>query len=591
MQTKPVISLRCEVNRRVRGSVLVSTAIALSLILVTLIGTELGYLFYMKRELQKATDLAALAGAQQISYAGSCASAKTAAKFSANGTGSTDPKRNLPTSFSLDDGDIECGQWDPAKTTADHFDLAPADQQNAVRVTINKASPTLLSFFEGNRTIQTKAVAANDPIAAFSIGTGVASLDQGAVNSLLNGLLGTGNKINLRIVDYQGLATAQVRLLDLISAVPNVGTVSQLLNTQISMNDFMLAMVRALGSSNAVAVQALNAIIATNVNSASVRIGDVIKVTTPSPESAANASINVLDLLTTSAQVANGSNLVKLGTAINLGVLAQATAQLAILEQPSIAIGPAGQDSHGNWRTQAHSAQVRLFLDTKILSTNAIPGLASIFEVTLLRLPIYVEVAPGDARLSSIKCAAQKSDCRVQIEARSGLGTVCIAEVSSAQMLNKTSPVNCTTLPSATISDVSVLGLPILQVQAKIPVQATIPDTGYQTLTYNGISGDSDDVQTTNSNSLGSVLTGTLGNFMDASKWKLSINLLGIVPPLVDVNAALAPLLSYVLSILTPLFNSLDAIVVPLLNLLGAQLGYADIHLLSVICGEAKLVY
>jgi len=591
MQTKPVISLRCEVNRRVRGSVLVSTAIALSLILVTLIGTELGYLFYMKRELQKATDLAALAGAQQISYAGSCASAKTAAKLSANGTGSTDPKRNLPTSFSLEDGDIECGQWDPAKTTADHFDPAPADQQNAVRVTINKASPTLLSFFEGNRTIQTKAVAANDPIAAFSIGTGVASLDQGAVNSLLNGLLGTGNKINLRIVDYQGLATAQVRLLDLISAVPNVGTVSQLLNTQISMNDFMLAMVRALGSSNAVAVQALNAIIATNVNSASVRIGDVIKVTTPSPESAANASINVLDLLTTSAQVANGSNLVKLGTAINLGVLAQATAQLAILEQPSIAIGPAGQDSHGNWRTQAHSAQVRLFLDTKILSTNAIPGLASIFEVTLLRLPIYVEVAPGDARLSSIKCAAQKSDCRVQIEARSGLGTVCIAEVSSAQMLNKTSPVNCTTLPSATISDVSVLGLPILQVQAKIPVQATIPDTGYQTLTYNGISGDSDDVQTTNSNSLGSVLTGTLGNFMDASKWKLSINLLGIVPPLVDVNAALAPLLSYVLSILTPLFNSLDAIVVPLLNLLGAQLGYADIHLLSVICGEAKLVY
>lgn len=588
MKTKPVTSRRHTADRHTRGSILVNTAIALSLIVITLIGIELGYLFYMKRELQKATDLAALAGAKEISYAGSCTSAKTAAKLSANGTGGTDPNRNLPISIFLEDSDIECGQWDPAKTTSDHFDSALPDQQNAIRITLNKTPPTLLSFFEGNRTIQTKAVATNDPIAAFSIGTGVASLDEGAVNSLLNGLLGTGNKIKLRIVDYQGLATGQVRLLDLVSAV-NVGTVSQLLNTQISMNDFMLAMVQALGSSNAVAVQALNAIIATNVESLNVRIGDVIKVTTPSSESAANASINILELLTTSAQVANGSNLVKLDTAIDLGALAQAKVQLVILEQPSIAIGPAGKDSQGNWRTQAHSASVRLFLDTKILDTSGIPGLSGLLSVSLLRLPIYIEVAPGDARLSSIQCAVQKEDCRVQIEARPGLGTVCIAEVSSAMMLNKTTPVNCTTLPSATITEISALGIPVLQVQAKVPVQAAIPDTAYQTLTYNGVSGDSDDVQTTNSNAVGSVLSGALGNFSSASKWTLTPVILGILP--LPVGSILSPLLSYVLSILSPLFSSLDAIVVPLLNLLGVQLGYADVHLLSVRCGEAKLVY
>lgn len=589
MKTTSAISTYRTGGRHAQGSILVNTVIALSLIVITLIGTELGYLFYIKREMQKATDLAALAGAQHLSYAGRCTSAKTAAKLSANGTGSADPNRNFPASFSLEDGDIECGQWDPAKATADHFDLATEDQQNAVRITINKAPPALLPFFVGNRTIQTKAVAANDPIAAFSVGTGVASLDEGAVNSLLNGLLGTGNKIKLKIADYNGLATGQIRLLDLVSVVPNVGTVKELLDTQISMNNLMLAMIQALGNSNAVAVQALNAIVAANVKSLNVRIGDVIKVTTPSPESAASASINVLDLLKTAAQVANGKNLVKLDTAIDLGLLAQATAQLVVIEQPSIAIGPAGKDSQGNWRTQAHSASVRLFLDTKILDTGKIPGLSALVDVTLLRLPIYIEVASGDARLKSIKCAAQKVDCRVEIEAKPGIGTVCIAEVSSALMLNTTTPVNCTTLPAATITEATVLGLPIVQVTAKIPVQAAIPDSAYQTLTYNGLSGDADDVQTTNSNAVGSVLSGTLGNFSSPNKWTLKLVLLGALPlPLGDI---LSPLLSYVLSILSPLFNLLDAIVVPLLNLLGVQIGYADIHLLSVICGGAKLVY
>ena len=35
-----------------RGSIVVNVAIALSLIVILLIGSELGYLFYLKRELQ-----------------------------------------------------------------------------------------------------------------------------------------------------------------------------------------------------------------------------------------------------------------------------------------------------------------------------------------------------------------------------------------------------------------------------------------------------------------------------------------------------------------------------------------------------------
>jgi uncharacterized membrane protein len=272
-----------------RGSLLVNLAIAISLIVIVLIGTELGYLFFMKREIQKSADLAALAGAQKISSATGCADAVAAAKLSANGTSGSDTRRNLPAMFSLADGDIECGQWDPAKATADHFELATTNL-NAVRVTISKAPTAILPFFDANRTIQVKAVAANSPIASFSLGTGVASLNEGAVNQLLSALLGTKNQISLDLVSYQGLATGSIRLLDLISVFPNVGTVKELLDTRILVKDFILAMINAIGPNNTAAVQALNGILSADVRSVQVTIGDLIKVTTPSPEGAASAT-------------------------------------------------------------------------------------------------------------------------------------------------------------------------------------------------------------------------------------------------------------------------------------------------------------
>ncbi|TSD56573.1 hypothetical protein FFI97_020380 [Variovorax sp. KBS0712] len=584
--TRPVAS--SSFQRRGRGSILINTAIAMSLIVITLIGVELGYLFFVKREIQKATDLAALAGAQMISSADGCTDAKTAAKLSANGTGATDTKRNLPPVFSLVDEDIECGRWSPDKATVDHFEIATTEL-NAVRVTIKRTPISLLPFFEADRTIQSKAVAANDPIASFSLGTGLASLNEGVANQLLNALLGTGNKISLKLVDYQGLAKAQVRLLDLISAIPNVGTVDELLNTPIKLNDLMLAMVQALGNSNALAVQALNSIISANVKSVEIKLGDLLKVTTPSREGAANAAINVLDLLTTTAQIANGKNLVKLGSTIDLGALAKADVQLVVIEPPSIAIGPAGKDANGNWRTQAHSAAVRLLLDVKLVDTNEIPGLSWLVKVTLLRLPIYLEVAQGHGRLSSIKCASTLADCRVDIEAKPGLASICIAGVSDALMSNTTTPINCSAMPPTMISEISALGIPVLQVYAKVPVQAETPDTSYQKLTFNGVIGDTDDVQTVNSNAVGSVLSNTLSNFTDGTKWTLTTVLLGALP--LPLGGILSPLLSFVLSILSPLFGLLDAIIVPLLNLLGVQLGYSDVRFLSLLCGESKLVY
>lgn len=563
---------------------MVTTAIAMSLIIIMLIGTELGYLFYIKREFQKAADLAALAGAQQITGSDGCSGAKLAARLNANGTGSSDLNRNLPATFALQDADIQCGQWDPATGGSEHF-TETASNNNAVRVLFKGTPGAILSFFQASRTIQVSAIAVNKPIAGFSVGTGLASLDGGAINTLLNALLGTGNRISLDLVSYKGLTSGSIRLLDLIAVIPNVGSVKELLDTRIFLSDLILAMIKAVGTSNAVAVQALNGILSANIKSVQVRIGDLIKVTTPSPESAASATVNLLELLMVGAQVANGTNAVNLGAGLDLGALAKVDTKLVIVEPPSIAIGEAGKDANGNWKTQAHSATIRLLLDARVVDTTSLPLISGLAGIQLLHLPVYIEAVPGDAWLSKIQCNLPRKDSVVTIGSRPGLANVCIADNMDTQMTNTSTPTSCT--DPATISKVSVLGIPVIDVKATVPLNAMTPVQNAPDLRFDGVVGNADDIQRTTSNAVGSVLSTAVGGLGNGLQLKAC--LLGFI--CLDQGILTGLLNTLNTAILTPLLGLLDTVIQPLLGLLGVQLGYSDIHFQSLTCGEAKLVY
>lgn len=596
MNTNPNVTRRTrrqsEGRQHQRGSLVINLAIAMSLIVIVLIGTELGYLFYMKREMQKAADLAALAGAQQIANTDGCTAARTAAKLSANGTGESDSKRNLPSIFAISDNDIECGQWDPLKTNQpDHFEVTTIGQ-NAVRVTISKIPMALFPSFGADRTITGKAVAANNPIASFSIGTGLASLDGGVVNKLLNALLGTGNSINLDIVSYKGLANTQIRLLDLIAASPGVGTVDQLLKTEVTVRELTLLMLKVIDPSNTLAVDVLNSIISASVSSVRVKIGDLLNVTTPSPEAAASANINAFDLLMVAAQVSNGTNFINLGTALDLGPILKIESKLKIVEPPSIAIGEAGKDINQHWKTQAHSASVRLFLDASIVDTSKIPVINGILNIQALHLPLYIEAAPGDAWLSNIQCNNPRKNSVVSIGVQPGLANVCIADNLASQMGNTSAPASCNA--PATVSRISILdilGSPIgIDVKATVPLSMmTPPSPNAPTLQFDGVIGNDDDIQRTNSNAVGSVLSNTVRTLTRNLELKACVRILFDICLNASAVAGLLNTLNNL--ILTPVLGLLDSIVEPLLTLLGAQLGYSDVHHQSLTCGEAKLVY
>lgn len=565
----------CRAVRRVqRGAVAVLGALWLLLAVTCLMVIDVGYLFWQQREVQRIADLAAMARANGEDF---CRAAAPSQLERANGV--------------RDAGDqlaIQCGNWNPALdrgpgSPPQHFaaDVLPF---NAARVTVSREVPYFFAFSWGAgwRTVTATATAAARNTAGFSLGTGLAALNAGAVNQLLGALLNAN--VALDLASYQGLANAHVRLLDLVALAPSVGTVQELLDTRLGVGQLLALMASALGPDDAVAVTALDRLAALGLDALTVTVGDLLDVTTTNPEAAGTADVNVLELLMVAAQVANGSNLVHLAGGLQLPPLATAATKLVIVEPPSIAIGEAGRDENGQWKTQAHSATIRLLLESNVVNTSSIPLVGALAGIDLLRLPLYVEVAPGDAWLSDIQCAATREDARLTIGSRPGLANLCIGEVTDAQMRNTSSPLACST--PATVSRVRLLFIPLVEVRAGAAVAASVPLHAAQDLEFDGVVGNGDDIQRSTSNAVGSVLGNAVGTLVDNLELKACVlGICGDASYLADVLSVLHT------NIVAPLLTLLDAVVQPLLGLLGVQLGYSDIHHQSLSCGEPQLVY
>ncbi|WP_235491014.1 pilus assembly protein TadG-related protein [Achromobacter sp. DMS1] len=106
---------------RQRGGITIAMVFAVIVGLLLLAVTQLGYAFYMRREMQKAADLAALSAVQVLGMgqAGDCARAAEAGRRAA--------LANLPAlfdTFTADDVTVQCKVWDPS--ARGRFGHAPA---------------------------------------------------------------------------------------------------------------------------------------------------------------------------------------------------------------------------------------------------------------------------------------------------------------------------------------------------------------------------------------------------------------------------------------------------------------------------------
>lgn len=164
------------------------------------------------------------------------------------------------------------------------------------------------------------------PNATISAGTGLASVNSGQsalLNPILSGLLGT--HIDLSAAAYNGIADAKLSVLDILGADgmgligvdTSLGTIEQLLNTNVGLQQVLAASVNVLAKNGVASVEALRTQLV-GVKSATLKLGDLLGLSAGEVNSMSqlDTAINALDLIMAVAQVANKNSAV----AVNLGI-------------------------------------------------------------------------------------------------------------------------------------------------------------------------------------------------------------------------------------------------------------------------------
>jgi len=375
--------------RRVRGSILVQTAIALSLLIILLISIELGYMFYLKREMQKAVDLSALAAAQVLDPT-SCARAKTAAV--ANAT------LNLPASVALTEADVVCGRWDPLVNAPPQYFAAPAAGQsfNAVSVVMSRTPPLLLPAIPGNqpRLVSVQATAARRlPRAALTIRSTLVSVDTSRsllLNAVLGGML--GSKVTLDAAGYNGLINSNIQLLDYLDQVAldlgiAAGRYDDVLATTTTVGKLLQSTVTVLQrqGSNAQAASAALIGLQAAANFAPiqspVRLGDLLGVQAGTPAAALALDLQVFQLAEGLVQLGNGQNGLVATVPLSVPGLINLTANVRVIEPAQMsAVGDpqlASLAPLGANKISVRTAQVRTLFTVELPALNLITSVTN----------------------------------------------------------------------------------------------------------------------------------------------------------------------------------------------------------------------
>lgn len=565
---------------RQRGSMAVTMMLMLAGLVAMLGLVEIGYLYWAKRDTQKVVDLAALAGAQQL------------ATCSNGNTGNTAALGNATVDNSFTGMlTIDCGHWDSTQPGDQHFvGVTPTLPLNAVRV---QASLPLIPFFgfANFNSIGATAIAISrgPPIASFSVGSSLLTVDPSSpLGQLLNQAL--GSSLGLQLLSYNGIANANISLLDLVKALPvDAGTVNGVLTSQISLTDFLTAYVNALNQSasgSSIDIGFVNqqvALIEARLGDIPINLGDILNVdaTTQDPNVALNTNVNALDILNAVLLAADSANAVALpATSVNVPGVATVSLAMSVIEPPQIGVGGVG--------TVAHTAQIRLALNISALSTP-ITGQA------LVGIPLYLEVAPTDGTITALEChvpgsGGQNSDS-VTITTAPGvlnafLGTLPAGAINN---ISESWPSLISAGTVAPLVNVFALGIEIAQLSASANVQiATNPATP---LTFSvdptvPIAQQPNMTQTAGTSS--AVLGTLIGSLLGSTSLKTTLTLAGV-----SVSLPVAPLLATLSAALAPVFSALDsALVGPLLQTLGINIGTAQVNLRAVNCDtSAQLVY
>jgi uncharacterized membrane protein len=533
---------------RQRGAVGLFGILTLLLALVfTALAVDAGRLWFERREIQAVADLAALEAARQVGCGGNPGNAVAAAQAAAKRNGFAGNLADAPNRVDVGWLTTAAGlrQFSASRPAAN---FADADAVHVLATESVPASLVLGGFFGQTTLIWAEATArAEPPHATFSLGSYLLRVsatpqDANLLNALLGGLL--PSSLSLDALAYKGLASTDINLAQLVRAQGlGVGTVEQLLDTQLSVAQVINLAAAAVGQQVAVdtsVTAGLQTLLGAAVNNIPVKLGDVLDVSVPASDAAAKVGINVFDLITTTLMVANKNSAV----ALPLGIPGVANVNLAIIQPPQLAVGPPGTSSTGDLCTEARTAQLDLEVALNPLGLGLVDAV------------LGLELAQGSASLDRLDLAPGVANARINA-------------VPGIAALNLTNGAH---------TGPATVGGGLLGIGLNLP----IADPHAAPLDYSVPYPPADHLPMTKSTSasVGSSLQSALSD-----PHALEIEVLGL--PL--LGNLLKPLVA---PIVAPLLGAIgSAVLDPLLKLLGIQLGGLDVTIEDIrYSGGAQLV-
>ncbi len=539
-------------DKRGATAVIFATAIVPMLAMAGL-AIDVGNIFSARRLLQSTTDVASIAAATDLARANAAASANAVT----NGY------------LGSEVSNVELGTYapDPAIPVSQRFQPAPLTSANAVRVTMQHQQPLFFgrvfalaggagSKVQNSEAISTQAIATLENTASFTIGSRVASLNNGVENAVLGALVG-GN-VQLSLIDYNNLASANVDLFALAKAISVQagqvgGTYKQAVSATIPLPRFLAALASAAPTATSALSQLQQAASANNTVDLSrlISFGPYSNLSISDPEPDTTATASAMNLVQAAVELGGQSHLINLSIGAAIPGVASVSGMMSLGEpaqgQTAIAVGVAG--------SSVHTAQLRLYLNLSLIGTPALP---------LVQLPLYLEVGYGTASLASLSCRPlDATSTSATLDVTPGLVHGFVGQVTAAQMTNYMTEPTVAPATFVNLGLVTVTG----QANAQVGDQQAVP------VNYSYSDIQNDVVKTTDTTDFTAALVNTL-----------------LAKTSIQVNPVPLPALSTgVATILGGAAGSIDQVLGTVLQTTGIGLGEADTWVGGARCGAALL--
>ncbi|KSV65906.1 hypothetical protein IB279_09870 [Ensifer sp. ENS06] len=562
------------------GNIGISAALAMPLVITSMaLAIDYGYLTVQKREMQSSVDLAAIAAAANVS----AAEKAVLNHFANNGLnygvstpnglltidGKTLPPGDISTAKLDGVATVTRGRYvpDPSVDAGQRFikDATPTD---AVQVMLERKGDIFLaSIFSAPPDLSVYGTAASSKIAAFSVGSRLASLNDGLLNSILGQMLGT--TISLKVMDYQALIDADIDIqpfLKIIATRLNLTAASyeDVLKANLTMPQLLASMRLVQGLSGTVTAALKSIELSTSNDKRTFTLAQILNLD-PKKSLQVDAGsdwamrVSALQIVSAAAAIANGENQIALNAVAGLPGIASAKVKLAIgeppVETPSHRLGTPG--------AAIRTAQTRLAVEVNVDGLAALAGIR-------IRLPIYVELAYAEAKLADIRCyGGTPENASVSVDAVPGIAEIAIGDVDPAVLSNFSSDAR---VQRAKLVDALVVKIDAL---AHVEAQNLKPTR----LSFSPSEVAARSIKTVSTKDILTSTTQTLLNNLDLN---IQVLFLTLGSPTI-VQQALAQTLGAVT-------KPVDDLLYNLLLLVGVRVGEADVRVTGVKCQSPVLV-